>query len=122
MTALACASGSKTIADTTTMRSTLSLIRREFTAYFLSPIAYVVLTVFLLGTGFLYWQTYNGLTDVGPKHSTRRPSGSRLTASTVADKTCGVIQSSWVAASVCSPRSAAMAVAVTSINVMGLAN
>jgi hypothetical protein len=31
------------------MRSTLSLIRREFTAYFLSPIAYVVLTVFLLG-------------------------------------------------------------------------
>ena len=39
------------------MRPTLSLIRREFTAYFLSPIAYVVLTVFLLGTGFLYWQT-----------------------------------------------------------------
>jgi ABC-type transport system involved in multi-copper enzyme maturation permease subunit len=49
------------------MRSTLSLIRREFTAYFLSPIAYVVLTVFLLGTGFLYWQTYNALTDVGPR-------------------------------------------------------
>jgi ABC-2 type transport system permease protein len=49
------------------MRPTLSLIRREFTAYFLSPIAYVVLTVFLLGTGFLYWQAYNGLTDVGPR-------------------------------------------------------
>lgn len=49
------------------MRPTLSLIRREFTAYFLSPIAYVVLTVFLLGTGFLYFQTYLGLTDRGPR-------------------------------------------------------
>src|SRR5215218_5734042 len=49
------------------MRSTLSLIRREFTAYFLSPIAYVVLTVFLLGTGFLYFQTYEGLTTRGPR-------------------------------------------------------
>jgi ABC-type transport system involved in multi-copper enzyme maturation permease subunit len=48
------------------MRPTLSLIRREFTAYFLSPIAYVVLTVFLLGTGFLYLQTFEGLTDTGP--------------------------------------------------------
>jgi ABC-2 type transport system permease protein len=49
------------------MRPTLSLIRREFTAYFLSPIAYVVLTVFLLGTGFLYLTTYEGLTDHGPR-------------------------------------------------------
>ena len=49
------------------MRSTLSLIRREFTAYFLSPIAYVVLTVFLLGTGFLYFQTYKLLTITGPR-------------------------------------------------------
>src|SRR3954454_14351314 len=49
------------------MRSTLSLIRREFTAYFLSPIAYVVLTVFLLGTGFLYFQTFEGLTERGPR-------------------------------------------------------
>jgi ABC-2 type transport system permease protein len=49
------------------MRSTLSLIRREFTAYFLSPIAYVVLTVFLLGTGFLYFQTFEGLTTRGPR-------------------------------------------------------
>jgi ABC-type transport system involved in multi-copper enzyme maturation permease subunit len=49
------------------MRPTLSLIRREFTAYFLSPIAYVVLTVFLLGTGFLYFQTYEGLTTRGPR-------------------------------------------------------
>lgn len=49
------------------MRPTLSLIRREFTAYFLSPIAYVVLTVFLLGTGFLYFQTFEGLTERGPR-------------------------------------------------------
>lgn len=49
------------------MRPTLSLIRREFTAYFLSPIAYVVLTVFLIGTGVLYWQTDRSLTDVGPR-------------------------------------------------------
>src|SRR5829696_5823688 len=49
------------------MRSTLSLIRREFTAYFLSPIAYVVLTVFLLGTGFLYYETYENLTTRGPR-------------------------------------------------------
>jgi ABC-2 type transport system permease protein len=49
------------------MRPTLSLIRREFTAYFLSPIAYVVLTVFLLGTGFLYYLTVEGLTTRGPR-------------------------------------------------------
>src|SRR5215211_448793 len=49
------------------MRPTLSLIRREFTAYFLSPIAYVVLTVFLLGTGFLYYETYENLTTRGPR-------------------------------------------------------
>jgi ABC-2 type transport system permease protein len=49
------------------MRSTLSLIRREFTAYFLSPIAYVVLTVFLLGTGGLYYHAYQALTITGPR-------------------------------------------------------
>jgi gliding motility-associated transport system permease protein len=49
------------------MRPTLSLIRREFTAYFLSPIAYVVLTVFLLGTGFLYFKTFESLTTQGPR-------------------------------------------------------
>jgi ABC-2 type transport system permease protein len=48
-------------------RSTLSLVRREFTAYFMSPIAYVVLTVFLLGTGFLYLETFKSLTDQGPR-------------------------------------------------------
>ncbi len=49
------------------MRSTLSLIRREFTAYFLSPIAYVVLTVFLLGTGVLYETAFEELTTRGPR-------------------------------------------------------
>src|SRR6478672_2908127 len=36
------------------MRSTLSLIRREFTAYFWSPVAYVVLAVFLAGIGVIF--------------------------------------------------------------------
>lgn len=36
------------------MRATGSLIRREFSAYFLSPIAYVVLVVFLVVTGYLF--------------------------------------------------------------------
>src|SRR5262245_20916549 len=49
------------------MRETLSLIRREFTAYFLSPIAYVVLAVFLLVTGQLFFLTINRLTESGPR-------------------------------------------------------
>jgi ABC-2 type transport system permease protein len=49
------------------MRPTLSLIRREFTAYFLSPIAYVVLAVFLLVTGHLFYLTLNLLTESGPR-------------------------------------------------------
>jgi ABC-2 type transport system permease protein len=49
------------------MRSTLSLIRREFTAYFLSPIAYVVLAVFLLVTGHLFYLTLTDLTETGPR-------------------------------------------------------
>ncbi len=48
------------------MRSTLSLIRREFTAYFWSPVAYVVLGVFLLGLGLLYHLTLQKLTARGP--------------------------------------------------------
>lgn len=36
------------------MRPTLSLFRREFTAYFLSPVAYVALAVFLFITGRLF--------------------------------------------------------------------
>jgi hypothetical protein len=34
------------------MRATLSLVRREFSAYFLSPIAYVVFAVFLGVMGY----------------------------------------------------------------------
>ncbi len=44
-----------------------SLIRKEFTAYFLSPIAYVVLVVFLLVTAYLFSQTLELLTAAGPK-------------------------------------------------------
>lgn len=44
-----------------------SLIRREFTAYFLSPIAYVVFVVFLLVTAYLFSQTLELLTAAGPK-------------------------------------------------------
>src|SRR5436305_13155258 len=49
------------------MRQTLSLIRREFSAYFLSPIAYVVLAVFLAVTGHLFYLTLLQLTAQGPK-------------------------------------------------------
>jgi ABC-2 type transport system permease protein len=48
------------------MRPTISLFRREFTAYFLSPIAYVVLAVFLLVTGHLFYLTMSLLTAKGP--------------------------------------------------------
>jgi ABC-2 type transport system permease protein len=44
-----------------------SLIRREFAAYFLSPIAYVVLVVFLVVTGFLFYATLDQLTARGPE-------------------------------------------------------
>jgi ABC-type transport system involved in multi-copper enzyme maturation permease subunit len=43
-----------------------SLIRREFSAYFLSPIAYVVLVVFLFVTGDLFATTLGLLTAKGP--------------------------------------------------------
>ena len=49
------------------MRSTLTLIRREFTAYFWSPVAYVVLGVFLLGMGLLFHLTVEKLTARGPQ-------------------------------------------------------
>lgn len=49
------------------MRATLTLIRREFTAYFLSPIAYVVLVVFLLVTGGLFFGRVTALTEHGPR-------------------------------------------------------
>lgn len=49
------------------MRATLSLVRREFSAYFLSPIAYVVLAVFLAVTGQLFYLTLEQLTARGPR-------------------------------------------------------
>ena len=49
------------------MRATASLMRREFSAYFLSPIAYVVLAVFLAVTGHLFYLTLMQLTATGPK-------------------------------------------------------
>jgi ABC-type transport system involved in multi-copper enzyme maturation permease subunit len=44
-----------------------SLIRREFAAYFVSPIAYVVFFVFLVVTGRLFAHTFDLLTTTGPK-------------------------------------------------------
>ena len=49
------------------MRSTLSLIRREFSAYFYSPVAYVVLAVFLAVTGHLFYLSLELLTARGPR-------------------------------------------------------
>lgn len=47
------------------MRPLLALIRREFSAYFLSPIAYAALFVFLLVTGYLFTLTLDKLTLPG---------------------------------------------------------
>jgi ABC-2 type transport system permease protein len=49
------------------MRATWSLIRREFSAYFLSPIAYVVMAVFLAVTGHLFYLSLLQMTASGPK-------------------------------------------------------
>jgi ABC-2 type transport system permease protein len=49
------------------MRPTLSLFRREFSAYFYSPIAYVVLAIFLAVTGHLFYLSLELLTSRGPK-------------------------------------------------------
>src|SRR5258705_9107598 len=49
------------------MRPTLSLIRREFSAYFLSPIAYVVIAVFLAVMGHRFYLTLEQLTATGPR-------------------------------------------------------
>src|SRR5262245_12301679 len=47
------------------MRATFSLIKREFTAYFLSPIAYVTLALFLAVLGWLFRLTLDLLTLPG---------------------------------------------------------
>src|SRR5439155_11602952 len=44
-----------------------SLVRRELTAYFVSPIAYVVLVVFLFVTGSLFARTFALLSTTGPE-------------------------------------------------------
>jgi ABC-2 type transport system permease protein len=49
------------------MRATLSLVRRELSAYFISPIAYVVLATFLATTGYLFYLSLSQLTARGPK-------------------------------------------------------
>src|SRR5262245_22293037 len=49
------------------MLATLSLIRREFLAYFISPIAYVVMAIFLAVTGHLFYLTLQQLTAEGPQ-------------------------------------------------------
>jgi ABC-2 type transport system permease protein len=49
------------------MRATLSLVRREFSAYFLSPIAYVVFAVFLGVMGYRFNETLGQLTERGPE-------------------------------------------------------
>jgi ABC-type transport system involved in multi-copper enzyme maturation permease subunit len=49
------------------MRATQSLIRREFTAYFLGPIGYVALFSFLVLTGLLFNLALGLLTEKGPR-------------------------------------------------------
>src|SRR4051794_41383896 len=49
------------------MRTSLSLIRREFTSYFLGPVGYVALALFLLGTGVLFHFTLDLLTAEGAR-------------------------------------------------------
>jgi ABC-type transport system involved in multi-copper enzyme maturation permease subunit len=49
------------------MRATLSLIRREFAAYFTGPIGYVALFGFLVLTGLLFNLALGLLTEKGPR-------------------------------------------------------
>lgn len=45
------------------MSAFLATLRRELQAYFLSPLAYVVLTAFLLINGFVFWLIVSFLSD-----------------------------------------------------------
>ena len=45
------------------MSALIATLRRELQAYFLSPLAYVVLTVFLLVNGFVFWLIVSFLSD-----------------------------------------------------------
>src|SRR5262245_18283337 len=49
------------------MRSTITLLRREFGAYFLSPMGYIALAIFLAVTGYLFSRTLVQLTATGPQ-------------------------------------------------------
>jgi ABC-2 type transport system permease protein len=49
------------------MRATMSLIRREFAAYFTGPIGYVALFSFLVLNGLLFWLVVGLLTEKGPR-------------------------------------------------------
>src|SRR5437763_2276046 len=49
------------------MQATMSLIRRELAAYFVSPIAYAVLVLFLTVTGLLFAYTLNQRAAQGPR-------------------------------------------------------
>jgi ABC-2 type transport system permease protein len=49
------------------MRATASLIRREFAAYFTSPVGYVAVFSFLVLTGLLFNLAMNLLTEQGPR-------------------------------------------------------
>ena len=49
------------------MRATMSLIRREFAAYFTGPVGYVALFAFLFLNGLLFWLVVGLLTERGPR-------------------------------------------------------
>lgn len=49
------------------MRTSLSLIRRELTGYFLGPVGYVAIVLFLVGMGVLFRFTFGLLTAEGAK-------------------------------------------------------
>ena len=64
--AQAATDGNEGFGTRTMVRSTISLIRRELAAYFWSPVAYVVIGVFLLALGLLFHFTLQLLTARGP--------------------------------------------------------
>jgi ABC-type transport system involved in multi-copper enzyme maturation permease subunit len=64
---IAVVAGAILVGLTAGMVEARSLVRREFAAYFVSPIAYVVFFVFLAVTGGLFWVTFGLLTTTGPK-------------------------------------------------------
>jgi len=40
------------------MKTTLNIFRKEFKGYFISPIAYIVITIFLIVTGWFFFATF----------------------------------------------------------------